>query len=119
MTGDATIPVAAIIVGARIAEIRVDQIFSRLIIGTTLLRLVAIPALATLLILLLPFPQAVRFPLLIVAAQPAAMASVMFGEVYQCDARFAAATVLTTHLFCLITIPLWLSAPWWPATLGS
>ncbi len=113
MTGQATIPLAAIIVGSRIAEIRVDHLFTRLIVLTTFLRLAAIPALATLLIFWLPFPPAVRPALLIVAAQPCSMASVMFGEAYGCDARFAAATVLATHACCLLTIPLWLSAPWW------
>ena len=113
MTGQATIPLAAIIVGSRIAEIRAGHLFTRLIVLTTFLRLAAIPALATLLLFLLPFPPAVRPALLIVAVQPCSMASVMFGEAYGCDARFAAATVLATHACCLLTIPLWLSAPWW------
>jgi len=113
MTGQATIPIAAIIVGSRIGEIHVSHLFTRLIVGTTLLRLVVIPALATLLLFWLPFPAGVRPALLIVAAQPCSMASVMFGEAYRCDARFAAATVLATHAACLLTIPLWLSAPWW------
>ena len=56
MTGDATIPIAALIVGARIGEMQVGQIFSRLIVGTTLLRLVVIPALATPSFVWLPFP---------------------------------------------------------------
>jgi predicted permease len=113
MTGQATIPLAAIIVGSRIAEIRAGHLFTRLIVLTTFLRLAAIPALATLLLFWLPFPPAVRPALLIVAVQPCSMASVMFGEAYGCDARFAAATVLATHAACLLTIPLWLSAPWW------
>jgi len=113
MTGQATIPLAAIIVGSRCAEIKGDQLFAPLTVLTTFLRLVIIPALATLLLFWLPFPPAVRPALLIVAAQPCAMASVMFAEAYGCDARFAATTVLTTHVACLLTIPLWLSAPWW------
>ncbi len=114
MTGQATIPLSAIIVGSRIGEIRGGQIFSKLIVLLTVLRLAVIPAIATALIFWLPFPAAIRPALLIVAAQPCSMASVMLGEAYQCDARLAAAAVLVTHALCLITIPLWLSAPWWP-----
>ncbi len=113
MTGQATIPLAAIIVGSRIGEIPPGHLCTRPTVLTTFLRLAAIPALATLLLFWLPFPPAVRPALLIVAVQPCSMASVMFGEAYRCDARFAAATVLTTHACCLLTIPLWLSAPWW------
>ena len=112
MTGKATIPVAAIIVGSRIAEIPFKEIFAPLVTFLSVLRLVVIPALATVLILWLPFPAAVRPALLIVAVQPCAMASVMFGEAYGCDARLAASTVLATHLLSLATMPLWLSAPW-------
>ena len=114
MTGQATIPIAAIIVGSRIGEIQSKHIFTKPIMLTTGLRLAIIPALATALIFWLPFPAAIRPALLIVAAQPCSMASVMFGEAYRSDARFAASTVLVTHVLCLLTIPLWLSAPWWP-----
>ncbi len=115
MTGQATIPLSAIIVGSRIGEIRGGQIFSKLIVLLSVLRLAVIPAIATALIFWLPFPAAIRPALLIVAAQPCSMASVMLGEAYQCDARLAAAAVLVTHALCLLTIPLWLSASWWPA----
>ncbi len=114
-TGEATIPVSAVIVGSRMAGLDASHVFSRLVAGATLLRLIAIPAVATTLILLLPFPSEIRPVLLLVAAQPCAMASVSLAEAYDSDASFATATVLTTHIFSLLTIPLWLAAPWWNA----
>ncbi len=112
MTGQATIPVSAVIVGARMAALEWHHIFTRLTACATVLRLLLIPAAATALILWLPFPAEVRPVLLIVAVQPCAMASVTLAEVYDSDASFAAATVLLTHIFALLTIPLWLAAPW-------
>jgi predicted permease len=112
MTGQATIPVSAVIVGARMAALERHHIFTRLTACATGLRLLLIPAAAMALIVWLPFPAAVRPVLLIVAAQPCSMASVTLAEVYDSDAPFAAATVLLTHAFALLTIPLWLAAPW-------
>lgn len=112
MTGQATIPVSAVIVGARMAALEWRHIFTRLAACATALRLLLIPAAATAMILWLPFPSEVRPVLLIVAAQPCSMASVTLAEVYNSDAAFGAATVLLTHIFALLTIPLWLAAPW-------
>jgi predicted permease len=112
MTGQATIPVSAVIVGARMAALERHHIFTRLAACATGLRLLLIPAAAMALIVWLPFPAEVRPVLLIVAAQPCSMASVTLAEVYDSDASFGAATVLLTHLFALLTIPLWLAAPW-------
>lgn len=112
LAGQATIPVSAIIVGSRMGSLHPHHLLSWLMAVTTVLRLLVIPAIATALLVLLPFPPATRPVLLIVAAQPAAMVSVTLAEVYGSDAEYAAASVLLTHVFCLLTIPLWLSAPW-------
>ncbi len=116
MTGQATIPVSAIIVGIRMADLGAGQLFAPLPAGIAVLRLLAIPALATALFLRLPLVRETRLVLLLVAVQPCAMASVTLAEAYDSDSRLAAASVFLTHLLCLATIPLWLSAPWWRGT---
>jgi predicted permease len=45
----------------------------------------------------------------LIAVMPAAMSSVTLAEAYGADAEFSAAALLTTHLACLVTIPLWLA----------
>ena len=47
--------------------------------------------------------------LLVVAIMPSAVSSVPLSETYGSDSKFAASAVLTTHVFSLITIPLWLT----------
>jgi predicted permease len=108
MLGQATIPVSAIVCGCRMASLEGGNLFSRPMLGLLSLRLLAIPALAILLLALLPLTPATRQVLLVIAVQPTAMTSVTMAEIYHADSRFAAAAVLTTHLLCLATIPLWL-----------
>ena len=61
-------------------------------------------------LLALPMPADVRRVLILIAVQPAAMASVTLAEAFNGDAEFSAAAILATHVLCLITIPLWLAA---------
>jgi malate permease and related proteins len=107
--GKGTIPVAMFIAGGRMAELKTHHLFTLrqgYVVG---LRLLVIPAVAALFLHLLPFPLETRLILLVVATMPSAIASVVLGEVYKSDTEFAASCVFTTHLFSLITIPLWLS----------
>ena len=108
--GGATIPASALICGARIAMLHPNRILSPLMAGTCLLRLVVIPAVCVAGLLALPMPAEVRRVLILIAVQPAAMASVTLAEAFNGDAEFSAAAILATHVLCLITIPLWLAA---------
>ncbi len=106
--GRATIPIAALVCGIRLAEIRVHHLFSPLTLGVCILRLGITPALCLLFIFLLPLPKDVAGILSVIALQPCAMLQVSLAEVYDIDADLASATVLMTHLCCLATIPIWL-----------
>lgn len=108
MAGGATIPASALICGARIAMLHPGRLLSPLMVGTSLLRLVAIPALCIGGLALVPLPQDVRRVLVLIAVMPAAMASVTLAEAFDSDADFSAAAILVTHVVCLVTIPLWL-----------
>ncbi len=109
MAGAATIPASALICGSRIAMLHPCKIFSPLMACTCVLRLVVIPALCIVGLSLVPLPQDVRRVLVLITVMPAAMASVTLAEAYGGDAEFSAAAILTTHILCLVTIPLWLS----------
>ncbi len=108
LCGQATIPVAAIIVGARLGALRPRHVGSLMNVSITVLRCVLIPLAAAGALLLLPFGDEVRSTLLVIAAMPCAMVSVTLAEVYDGDAELAAASTLTSHLACLLTIPLWM-----------
>lgn len=107
--GKGTIPVAMFIAGSRMADLKPHHLITSIQGYVISLRLLIIPAISSVFLYLLPFPVEARNILLIVAVMPSAIASVVLGEVYNSDTEFAASSVLTTHLFSLITIPLWLS----------
>jgi hypothetical protein len=109
MAGGATIPASALICGSRIAMLHPSKIVSPLMVGTCALRLVVIPALCIFGLSLVPLPLDVRRVLVLISVMPAAMASVTLAEAYGGDAEFSAAAILTTHVLCLVTIPLWLA----------
>ncbi len=104
----ATIPVSAIVCGSRMASMKASHVFNPLMAGTCLMRLVIIPAFCIGIICLIPLELEIRRILILIAVQPAAMASVALSEAYRSDAGFAAAATFVTHLLCLLTIPLWL-----------
>lgn len=107
--GKGTVPVAMFIAGSRMADLNISRICSKLAGYVVGLRLFIIPLVSSCLLYLLPFPVEARNILIIVSVMPSAIASVVLSEVYKSDTEFAATCVLLTHLFSLITIPLWLS----------
>lgn len=107
--GQGAIPVAMFIAGSRMADLKPRNLFTVLQGYTVVLRLLIIPAIAAVIIYLLPFSQEVRNVLYVVAVMPSAITSVVLSEVYNSDTEFAVSCVLATHIFSLMTIPLWLS----------
>ncbi|HAS84287.1 MAG TPA: hypothetical protein DCS43_16840 [Verrucomicrobia bacterium] len=109
LIGGATIPIAMIVAGSRMAGLRGQHLFSRAQLSVGVLRLIIIPAAAIGLMSLLSLPADVERILCLVAIMPSAITSVVLSEIYRADSEFAASSVLITHLFSLLTIPLWLA----------
>lgn len=109
MLGGGTIPVAMLVAGSRMASLKVQHLISRDKLIIALLRLILIPAAAISLLELLNINHEQERILILIATMPSAVASVVFSELFNEDAEFAAACVLLTHILSLITIPLWIS----------
>jgi len=43
-----------------------------------------------------------------VATMPSSIASVAYGACFDADTDMAAMAILTTHLGCLVTVPIWM-----------
>jgi predicted permease len=108
MTGSATVPASALICGIRIAMLHPHKLVSPLLIGTSFLRLLVIPAITIGVLMLVPMDHEMRRVLVLIATMPVAMASVSLAEAYKSDADLSAAAILVTHLICLISVPFWL-----------
>jgi predicted permease len=107
--GEATIPVSALVCGARMGTLTLRGNLTPPAWIFTGLRLLLIPALCVALLLVLPLEPEVRRVLFLIAVQPVAMAAVPMSEVYGGDPAFAATAVFLTHALCLVSIPLWMS----------
>lgn len=106
--GKASIPIAMFITGGRMAELKWKNIFDIKPIYLSILRLIIIPATSLTILYFLPFTKITAMIISVVAIMPSAIASVYLSEIYNSDVQFSAKGILITHLFSLITIPLWL-----------
>jgi predicted permease len=107
--GKAAIPLAMFVAGSRLLDVKKNELFNPPQFGLAAIRLVLVPAAAVTAFFLLPFSPEARLILTTVAIMPCAIVSVVLSETYDADPKFAAAGVLLTHLFALLTIPAWLT----------
>ncbi len=108
LMGNATIPVALFIAGAKMGEVEYKNLFDYKSLFLSFLRLVLIPLTSIFLFYIFSFPSEIKKVLIVVAIMPTAIASIVLSEAFESDSKFAAETVLLTHLFSLITIPFFL-----------
>ena len=109
MIGSATIPLAMIVAGARIAMIDFSGFSNSRIWMLTCLRLIVIPLAALSILKLIGLPEDTQKILMVVAVMPTSIASIMMSEIYGGDKEFMTVTVVSSHLCSIITIPVLLS----------
>lgn len=107
--GRATIAVSMIIAGSRIATLKGGLINDPHVWIVSTLRLVAVPVIFILLINQIPMEMLPRNILILIAVMPVSVTSLVFSERFSGDSDFMAATLLTTHLGAVITVPLLLA----------
>jgi predicted permease len=105
MLGRCTVPVAMIIGGARIATLTAHEIRHGMAWFTTLLRLIVVPLIAVFLLQFVPLNTFDKNIMIVVAVMPAAIASLMLSEIFGGDKQLIAGSVLLTHLFSILTVP--------------
>lgn len=107
--GAATIAMAMLVAGSRFAVMKFRAMLGWRIWLVSAIRLVAVPLLMIPLLGRLPLDDTARGILLIIAVMPSAMVSVLFSERYGGDTDFIAGGLLLTHLWALVTVPLFLA----------
>lgn len=106
--GSVTSPLAMMIVGSHLADIRFRELFTnKYSYLVCFLKLIIAPLIALVLVkLIIGTGSLLSTVLVIQAAMPVAMCSVIFSEQYKADVSFATKGVLLTTLMCIFTIPL-------------
>jgi malate permease and related proteins len=107
--GAATIALSMLVAGSRFAVLKFQTMLGWRIWLVSAIRLVAVPLVMIPLLALIPMEPAARGILCIIAVMPSAMVSVLFSERYGGDTDFIAGGLLLTHLWALITVPLFLA----------
>lgn len=108
MFGKATIPIAMIVAGSRLFGISWRKFFDIKQIYIVFLRLIFIPFLIFLILKNINVSDYVKNIWMIVGIMPVAVTSIVFADIFDSDIKFAAESVLITHIFALVSIPLWL-----------
>jgi len=107
--GAATIPLAMIISGARMAFTPTSALNRKSVWLLSSVRLLFIPMAAIIAINALPLEKTYIDVLCLIAVMPVAVVSILMSEIYGGDKDFMAATVFSTHAVSLVTVPLLLT----------
>jgi malate permease and related proteins len=107
--GAATIALSMLVAGSRFAMLKFRTMLGWRIWLVSAIRLVAVPLVMIPLFRLIPMDPVARGILVIIAVMPSAMVSVLFSERYGGDTDFIAGGLLLTHLWALVTVPLFLA----------
>ncbi len=109
MLGQGTVAVSVIVAGSRFAVMKSQTILGWRIWFVSAIRLIVVPLAFIPLLAWLPLEPMARGILVIVAVMPSAMVSVLFSERYGGDSEFIAGGLLMTHLWALLSVPLFLA----------
>ncbi|MCQ2572924.1 MAG: AEC family transporter [Treponema sp.] len=101
-------PFCMIILGMRLAQSSIKQLFSRgFVYVTCLLKLIVFPILTFFLIKLIPYDDEIlKTTIVVLAMAPSGAIIESLAELHDCQQDFAANVVLLTTILCVFTIPL-------------
>lgn len=104
-------PLSMVVIGLRLAEIKIKGMFSDLYMYLFLaLRHIVLPlallGIIKLVGLLIPINEVCTLVTIILACTPAASSATMFAEKYDCDAVYTSRLVVVSTILCIITMPL-------------
>jgi predicted permease len=109
--GQSAVPLALLMIGAVVAD-HFDEAKGpgapRVVLASSLVRLLVLPVLFLLVAKFLPCSQDLKRVLVLQGAMPSAMMTIVLAKHYGGDARVALQVALGTSLLGIITIPLWI-----------
>lgn len=108
--GEATTPLAMIVVGSMLSESKLSEVFTNIkLIGSAIIKLIIIPLPILFVLTLLPIPDIVKGVPIIIMSMPSAANAAIFARRYDSDYRLASQGVFLSTLLSLVTIPIMIS----------
>ncbi len=105
MLGDTTTPLAMVVIGARLADLRPSDLKDGMLLFTCLMRLIVFPLAIFYILVLLRVPQGVREAVFVCSAMPGSSATAMQAEYYKGDGRLGSRSVAVSTALSVLTIP--------------
>jgi predicted permease len=109
MLGDCTLPLALLVVGGGLAELRPQHINKRAILLMALAKLIILPALGILLLMKIKVPPLLGLLVVMQLAMPPATSSSVIISHYRKEDLLIGQGIFFGHIIGIITIPLFLS----------
>lgn len=113
LLGKMTTPTCMIILGSRLACIKIKDLINKpFVYINIILKLIIFPLFSYLFVYFLPFDEVFKISILVLCATPCASVVLNLAEMYNENQDIAANTVLLTTIMSIITIPLLLLIVW-------
>lgn len=106
MVADASIPTVMLVLGMQLAAIQRKRVAYRYVSAVTIIRMVASPVLATIILLFMPVNDLLRSVLILQTAMPAAANTTMFALQFGTEPDLVSFTTFITTIISIITIPI-------------
>lgn len=108
--GNTTTPLAMMVIGSMLGESSIVGIFkNKILLGSTFIRLIFMPAVILILLSLTPLPPMLAGIISIIMAMPTAANAAIFARRYDSDYKLASEGVFLTTLLSIGTIPIFIS----------
>lgn len=107
--GKGTVAISMLVAGSRMATLHPGAILNKKVWLVSAVRLVGVPVVMLPVLQALPMEETARGVLIVVAVMPCAVASVFFSERFGGDKDFIAGALLLTHVWAIVTVPLFLT----------
>jgi predicted permease len=105
LLANCTVPLIMVSVGLTLSPRKLKGNM-RLVLGASVIKLVVAPALAFAITLALIGPAVTQQVVVLEAAMPTMMLTLVWAQRYKLDAQFTAAMIFLTIILCAITVPL-------------
>lgn len=103
--GDCNTALSMIVIGGILSDVPKDQIWDKLSLSYSALRLIGIPMILFLILNCLPIDSMVRNVCVLLSAMPAASTTAMLAQRYEKDPEFASKIIFVSTLFSMVTLP--------------
>jgi len=106
LVADASIPTVMLVLGMQLAVIAKKKVPYSYVTAVTIIRMVASPALAMLIVVFLPVNDLLRTVMIIQASMPAAANTTMFALQFGTEPDLVSFTTFVTTIISIVTIPI-------------